>query len=117
MYNKDNVFYKILRGEIPSKRVYEDDVAVAFYDIEPCCRIHVLVISRGLYTNFADFVAQAPGHEIKSFFTAVAHVADILGVKDSGHRLLMNSGPDAGQEVEHFHVHILGGEPLGKKLK
>ncbi|MDR1334656.1 MAG: HIT domain-containing protein [Holosporaceae bacterium] len=117
MYNRDNVFYKILNGQIPCEKVYEDAIAVAFHDIHRCCRIHVLVITRGLYINFADFVKQASADEVKSFFHAVSHVANMLGVKDSGYRLLMNSGLDAGQEVEHFHVHILGGEPLGKKLK
>ncbi|MDR2781253.1 MAG: HIT domain-containing protein [Holosporaceae bacterium] len=116
MYNKDNVFYKILNSELSAKVIYENDCALAFYDINPRKKIHALVITRGLYTNFSDFVSQASPQEVKDFFDTVAKVADILGVSQTGYRILSNIGSDSGQEVEHFHVHILGGEKLSVSL-
>lgn len=113
MYDKNNVFYKILKSEIPAKKVFENDVALAFYDINPICKIHVLVISKGLYRNFEEFVRLSSIEETKKFFEMVSKVAEeILGLRKSGYRILTNTGYDAGQEVEHFHVHILGGEKL-----
>jgi diadenosine tetraphosphate (Ap4A) HIT family hydrolase len=112
MYNKENVFYKILKSEIPARIIYENDVALSFYDIRPLKKIHALVITKNLYSNFEDFTANASGQEMKDFFIAVSKVAEMLGVSNTGYRVLSNNGPDAGQEVEHFHVHILGGEKL-----
>ncbi|MDR1333814.1 MAG: HIT domain-containing protein [Holosporaceae bacterium] len=112
MYDKDNVFYKILQSKLPAKVIYEDDVALSFHDIHPQRKVHALVITKGLYSNFSDFVAQASASEVKNFFDAVAKVAEILGVAQTGYRILSNIGPDSGQEVPHFHVHILGGEKL-----
>jgi diadenosine tetraphosphate (Ap4A) HIT family hydrolase len=116
MYNKDNVFYKILQSELPANKIYEDDVALAFYDIHPQKKVHALVITKGLYLDFPDFVAKASALEVKNFFCAVAHIAEILGVSQTGYRILSNIGPDSGQEVPHFHVHILGGEKLSVSL-
>jgi diadenosine tetraphosphate (Ap4A) HIT family hydrolase len=106
------VFYKILQFEIPAKKIYENDVALAFYDINPICKIHALVITKGLYKNFSEFVTAAPAEEVKTFFTTIAKVAEILGIVESGYRLVSNLGSDSGQKVEHFHFHILGGERL-----
>jgi diadenosine tetraphosphate (Ap4A) HIT family hydrolase len=112
MYNKDNVFYKILHSEIPAKIIYENDVALSFYDINPRKKIHALVITKGLYQNFDDFVANASEKEVHDFFSTVSKVADILEISKTGYRMLSNIGENSGQEVEHFHVHILGGEKL-----
>lgn len=113
MYDKNNIFYKILKAEIPSKKVFENDVAYAFYDINPMCKVHVLAVSKRLCRNFGEFVREASSDEVKKFFQTVSEIAeDVLELKSSGYRILTNTGPDAGQEVEHFHVHILGGERL-----
>ncbi|MDR2107498.1 MAG: histidine triad nucleotide-binding protein [Holosporaceae bacterium] len=112
MYDKNNIFHKILRSEIPAKIIYEDDTVLSFHDINPVSKIHALVITKGLYSDFPDFIARASAEEVKHFFAAVAKVAEILGVSESGYRILSNAGPDSGQEVPHFHLHILGGERL-----
>ncbi|MDR0631701.1 MAG: HIT domain-containing protein [Holosporaceae bacterium] len=112
MYNKDNVFYKILKSEIPAEVIYEDEAALAFHDIHPQKKIHALVITKGLYSNFDDFISSASAQEIRIFFSAVSKVADMLGVSQTGYRIISNIGPDSGQEVEHFHIHIWGGEKL-----
>ena len=112
MYDKNNIFFKILQREIPSEIVYEDEVCMAFRDINPAAKIHVLVITKGCYVNFADFVKNESAENVRKFFNSVSHVAEKLGVAESGYRILSNTGRDAGQEVEHFHVHILGGERL-----
>lgn len=113
MYDKNNVFYKILQSEIPAKKIFENDVALAFYDIKPICKTHVLVISKRLCKNFEEFVRLSPSKEVKNFFETVSKIAEeILGLGKNGYRVVTNTGVDAGQEVEHFHVHILGGEPL-----
>ena len=116
MYDEQNVFARILRGEIPAQIVYEDEWCIAFHDISPAAPAHVLVIPKGKYTNFATFVKQAGDEEVRGFFDSVRHVARELGVQESGYRLVMNSGPDANQTVPHFHVHILGGKSLGPLL-
>ncbi len=115
-YDPQNIFARILRGEIPCRRVFENDVALAFHDIAPQAPVHVLVIPKGEYVAFADFSAQAPAETVAAFFRAVGEVARALGLEDSGYRLLANMGPDSGQEVPHFHVHILAGRPLGGRL-
>ncbi|MDR0678113.1 MAG: HIT domain-containing protein [Holosporaceae bacterium] len=112
MYNKNNIFYKILKSEIPADIIYENDAALSFHDIHPLKKIHALVITKGLYSNFNDFVSHASLQEIKDFFNAVSKVSQILNVAESGYRMLSNTGHDSGQEIEHFHVHILGGERL-----
>lgn len=112
MYDKNNIFFKILQKEIPSKVVYEDEVCFAFHDINPQAKIHVLVITKGCYTNFSDFVKNESAANVQKFFQSVALVAEKLGIAESGYKILSNTGRDAGQEVEHFHVHVLGGEKL-----
>ena len=115
-YDSSNIFARLLRGEIPSKRVYEDEWAVAFHDIAPQAQLHVLVIPREPYVSLSDFVATAPEAEIAGFFRAVGTIARELGLEDAGFRILANMGRDAGQEVPHFHVHLFGGGPLGPML-
>lgn len=115
-YDNDNVFAKILRGELPSNTVYEDEWAVAFHDINPQAPVHVLVIPRGAYVNMIDFTNGATEAEITGFFRAVSKVANALGLDDDGYRILANSGHDSHQEVPHLHVHIFGGKRLGPML-
>ncbi|MBC7522340.1 MAG: histidine triad nucleotide-binding protein [Sandarakinorhabdus sp.] len=115
-YDDGNIFARILRGEIPSKRVYEDEWAVAFDDINPQAPVHVLVIPRGAWRSWADFSAGANDAEIAGFVRAVGVVARQLGLEEPGYRLLANAGIDAHQEVPHLHVHLFGGRPLGPML-
>lgn len=115
-YDDANVFARILRGEIPSRTVYEDEWALAFHDINPQAPVHVLVIPKGRYVSFADFSAGAGEAEIAGFTRAVGHVARTLGLEASGYRVLANMGDHGGQEVGHFHVHIFGGRPLGRMV-
>lgn len=115
-YDDGNIFARLLRGEIPSKRVYEDDWAVAFHDIAPQAKIHVLVIPRGPYVSLSDFVSSGTEQEIAGFFRAVGTVARQLGLEEPGFRILSNMGQHGGQEVPHLHVHLFGGEPLGPML-
>ncbi len=115
-YDDSNIFARILRGEIPCQKLYEDDYALAFPDIKPQAPIHVLVIPKGRYTSAADFGATASDAEIAGFTRAVAEIAKTLGAEASGYRLISNAGPDSHQEVPHYHVHILAGRPLGALL-
>lgn len=115
-YDDTNVFAKILRGEIPSKRVYEDDHALAFHDIAPWAPTHILVIPKGTYVSWDDFSARASAEEIAGFVRAVGHVARQQGLVEPGYRILANTGPDSHAEVPHLHVHILAGKPLGPML-
>jgi diadenosine tetraphosphate (Ap4A) HIT family hydrolase len=115
-YDDTNIFARILRGEIPSSRVYEDDWAVAFHDIAPQAPVHVLVIPRGAYVSWDDFSARGTEAEIAGFIRAVGTVARRLGLVDPGYRLLANIGGHGGQEVPHLHVHLFGGAPLGPML-
>jgi diadenosine tetraphosphate (Ap4A) HIT family hydrolase len=115
-YDPTNIFARILRGEIPCKRVHEDDWALAFHDIHPQAPVHVLVIPKGAYVSAADFHATAPDEAIAGFWRAVAAVARQLGVEANGYRLLTNIGVDGGQEVPHFHVHLFGGRRLGRMV-
>jgi len=116
-YDESNVFARILRGEIPCDKIYEDDWALAFRDIEPQAPVHVLVIPKGRYTSSDDFAANATGEEIIGFFRAVGKVARDLGAVRDGYRILSNCGPDAHQEVMHFHMHIFAGKDLGRMIK
>ncbi len=113
-YDNDNIFAKIIRGDIPCKKVYEDEFAFAFHDIAPSAPVHVLVVPKGKYRSFNDFSTTAPAAFIQGFFRAVQHIAAELGVDKTGYRLITNHGEDASQTVHHFHVHILGGKALGK---
>ncbi|WP_310476207.1 histidine triad nucleotide-binding protein [Sandarakinorhabdus sp.] len=115
-YDENNIFARILRGEIPCKRVHETPHALAFHDINPQAPIHVLVIPKGPYRSWADFSATAPDAEIAGFVRAVGEVAKLLGLEEPGYRLLANAGVNAHQEVPHLHVHVFGGRALGPML-
>ncbi|MBJ7253938.1 MAG: histidine triad nucleotide-binding protein [Sphingomonadaceae bacterium] len=115
-YDDQNIFAKILRGEIPCRKLFEDEWALAFDDINPQAPVHVLVIPKGRYVSWDDFSAKASDAEIAGFVRAVGHVARELGLLEPGYRLLANIGIDAHQEVPHLHVHIFGGKPLGPML-
>ena len=115
-YDPNNIFAKILRGEIPCKKVYEDKFAMAFYDIHPKAPTHVLVVPKGAYVAHHDFTANASTEEIAGFERAVGSVAKQLGVDDTGYRVISNCGANAHQDVPHYHVHILGGQALGPML-
>src|SRR5437763_7285383 len=115
-YDDSNIFAKILRGEIPSTKLYEDDFAVAFPDINPAAPTHILVIPRGPYVSWDDFSARASDAEITGFVRAVGKIAREAGLVESGYRLLANTGQDSNQQVPHLHVHIFGGRPLGPML-
>ena len=111
-YDPQNIFARILRGEIPNKTVFENEHALAFHDIAPQAPVHVLVIPKGPYVSMADFTAKASATEIAGFFSAVGTTARELGLDEPGYRLISNHGKDAFQEVPHFHVHIFGGRPM-----
>lgn len=115
-YDDQNIFAKILRGEIPNRTVYEDEWALAFHDINPQAPIHILVIPKGAYVSWDDFSAKASEAEIAGFIRAVGHVARELGLVAPGYRLLTNAGLNSHQEVPHLHVHLFGGRPLGPML-
>lgn len=115
-YDDQNIFAKILRGEIPNRTVYEDEWALAFHDINPQAPLHVLVIPKGAFVSWDDFSARAGEAEIAGFVRAVGHVARTAGLVEPGYRLLANAGINAHQEVPHLHVHIFGGKALGPML-
>lgn len=115
-YDDSNIFAKILRGEVPCRKVYEDDHVLAFDDINPLAPHHILVIPKGRYVSWDDFSASAADEEIAAFVRAVGHIAREAGLVDPGYRLLANVGRDGGQEVPHLHVHLFGGRSLGPML-
>ena len=116
-YDPQNIFAKILRGEIPNKTVFEDEHVLAFHDIAPQAPVHVLVIPKGAYVSARDFAARASDAEIAGFWRAVGQIAAALGLEQAGYRLLTNHGINAGQEVPPFHVHLFGGGPLGRMIQ
>ena len=115
-YDGSNIFARILRGELPCNKVYEDEHALAFHDINPAAPVHILVIPKGAYVSWDDFSERASAEEIAGFVRAVGHVARRQGLVEPGYRLLANVGTNSGQEVPHLHVHIFGGRPLGPML-
>jgi diadenosine tetraphosphate (Ap4A) HIT family hydrolase len=115
-YDRNNVFARILRGEIPCNKVYEDEHVLVFHDISPQTPTHVLVIPKGEYVSLDDFSEKASSAEIAALIRALGRVARAQGVVESGYRILANSGPAAHQEVSHFHVHLFGGRDLGGML-
>ena len=116
MYDDTNIFAKILRGEIPCKKVYEDTHTLAFEDITPQAPVHTLVIPKGKYVSMKDFAEKATDSEIAGLMRAVGKVAALKGVNESGYRILANAGVDSHQEVPHLHIHIFGGKRLGPML-
>jgi len=115
-YDPNNIFAKIIRGEIPSNTVYEDDEILAFDDIVKLAPIHILFIPKGQFISFADFVLKAGDKKMVDFFKKVREIATSLGLDETGYRLITNNGDDASQTVPHFHIHILGGKYLGGLL-
>ncbi|WP_040566735.1 histidine triad nucleotide-binding protein [Magnetospirillum molischianum] len=116
VYDDNNVFARILRGEIPCRKVYEDEHTLAFHDINPQAPIHILVIPKGAYVSMIDFTERASDVEIAALFRSVTKVAEIAGVSAEGWRLLSNIGINGGQEVPHLHIHIFGGRKLGPMI-
>ena len=112
-YDDQNIFAKILRGEIPCNKVAEDEHTLAFADINPARAVHVLVIPKGAYVDWQDFAARASAEEQAAFTRMIAHVAEVTGIADSGYRVISNIGVNGHQEVPHLHMHVLGGEPVG----
>ena len=117
-YDENNIFAKILRGEIPCKKIYENEYALSFHDINPQRKIHALVIPKGSYVDLDDFMQNAQEKEIIELFKAISHVAKLLKISniDDGYRALANIGKNGGQEVPHLHFHIFGGEKVGKMV-
>ena len=115
-YDPNNVFAKILRGELPCQKVYEDEHVLAFPDIRPQAPVHVLVIPKGAYESLDDFHAKASDAEQAALMRAIGKVARLSGVGNSGYRVIANTGSDGHQEVPHLHFHILGGRPMGRMV-
>jgi histidine triad (HIT) family protein len=115
-YDESNIFARILRGEIPCKKAYEDEHALAFHDINPQAPVHLLVIPKGSYVSWDDFSERASVEEIAGFVRAVGRIAREAGLVEAGYRLLANVGPNSGQEVPHLHVHLFGGGALGPMI-
>jgi histidine triad (HIT) family protein len=115
-YDENNIFARILRGEIPCSKVYEDEHSLAFNDINPQAPVHILVIPKGPYVSWDDFSARGSDSEIAGFVRAVGHVARDQGLVEPGYRLLANTGMNSGQEVPHLHIHVFGGKGLGPML-
>ena len=115
-YDKNNIFAKILREEIPCKKIYENDYVLAFNDVNPQKKIHILLIPKGEYVNLDDFNNKASDKEIVELNKAITYVSNLLGAKEKGYRALTNIGIDGGQEVPHFHIHIFAGEKIGKMV-
>jgi histidine triad (HIT) family protein len=115
-YDRNNIFARILRGEIPCKKIYEDQHVLAFHDISPQAPTHVLVIPKGEYVSLDDFSEKASAAEMAALVRALGHLAREQGVSETGYRVIANTGPAAHQEVPHFHVHLFGGRDLGGML-
>ena len=115
-YDKNNIFAKILRGEIPCNKVYENDHVLAFHDINPQKKVHVLVIPKGEYVDLDDFNKKASDKEIIELNKAITHVSSLVSANIKGYRALTNIGSDGGQEVPHLHFHIFAGEKIGKMV-
>ena len=115
-YNADNVFAKIIRSELPCDKIYEDEYALAFYDIHPKAKVHALVICKALLTDFSDFINHSDTEEIAGYMRAIYKVVELLKLEEDGYRVVFNIGKNGGQEVPHLHAHILGGEKLSTNL-
>ena len=115
-YDSNNVFARILRGEIPCKKAYENDHVLAFHDIAPQAPVHVLVIPKRAYVSMADFTAKASPDEQAALMKALGEVARLFGVDATGYRVISNCGTDGHQDVPHLHFHVLGGRPLGRMI-
>ena len=120
IYDDNNIFAKILRGEIPCEKIYEDEYVLSFYDINPQKKIHALVIPKGKYINLDDFASKASENEISGLIKGINLVAKKLQISSDtgkGYRALANIGENGGQEVPHLHFHLFGGEKVGKMVE
>ena len=117
MYDSNNIFAKIIKGNISCKKIYEDNDVLFFEDIHPVSKIHVLGIPKVQCIDFSDFISNYDQNTISNFFKKADEVIDQLGIRESGYRIISNSGLNGGQEVQHFHIHILGGEKIGAKIR
>ena len=117
MYDNNNIFSKIIDGKIPCKKIYEDKHVLFFEDINPVSKVHILGIPKVKCVDFSDFVLNYDQTTVANFFQKIDVVIEKLGIRDSGYRIISNSGVDGGQEVPHFHIHILGGEKIGAKIR
>ncbi len=115
-YDNNNIFAKVLRGEIPCTKVYEDEHTLAFEDIHPQAPVHTLVIPKGKYVSLRDFAAKGSDAELAAFVRAIGKVAALKEVEDQGFRIIANTGVDGGQEVPHLHVHLFGGRRIGRMI-
>ncbi len=115
-YDQHNIFAKILRGDIPCKKVYEDDHVLAFDDIQPQRKVHTLIIPKSPYTDISTLGEDAKDAEIVALIRAVPKVAAVKGIKESGYRIIINCGAHGGQEVPHLHLHLVGGEKVGRMI-
>ncbi len=118
-YNENNIFAKILKGEVPCEKIYEDDYVLSFYDVNPQRKIHALVIPKGKYIDLDDFNNKASDQEIVGYYKGISIVAKKLGISldiGKGYRAITNLSEHGGQEVPHLHFHLLGGEKVGKML-
>lgn len=115
-YDKNNIFARIIRGEIPGKKIYEDKFVLAIEDIQPAAPVHILVMPKGEYVSFDDFCTLADASTTAHFFRVIAIIAKKMNIHENGYRLITNHGKDASQSVPHFHVHLLGGKALGGLL-
>ena len=116
-YDPNNIFAKIIRGEIPCKKVYEDENVLAFHDLHPKKKVHVLIIPKGPYKDATALGEAANANEIAALMQAVPKIAELVGVKENGYRLVTNIGAHGHQEVPHLHFHMLGGEPVGRMVE
>ena len=117
MYDNNNIFAKIIDGKIPCEKIYEDKDVLFFQDINPVSKVHILGIPKVKCIDFSDFVSNYDQDVVVNFFQKADVVIEKLGIKESGYRIISNSGVDGGQEVPHFHIHILGGEKIGSKIR
>ena len=117
MYDNNNIFAKIIDGKIPCEKIYEDEDVLFFQDINPVSKVHILGIPKVKCIDFSDFVSNYDQDVVVNFFQKADVVIEKLGIKESGYRIISNSGIDGGQEVPHFHIHILGGEKIGAKIR
>ncbi|MDD9900216.1 MAG: histidine triad nucleotide-binding protein [Alphaproteobacteria bacterium] len=115
-YDDSNIFAKILKGDIPCKKVHEDDHVLAFHDINPQAPVHILVIPKGAYKDMDDFTKNASADEIAALFRVLGDIARAQGLDETGYRVISNCGANGGQEVPHLHLHLLGGRKLGRML-
>lgn len=116
-YDSNNIFAKILRSDIPCKKIYEDEHVLAFHDIHPQAPVHILVLPKGAYRDMSDFTARASEQEIAALFRALGKIAKDAGLEDGGYRVISNCGANGGQEVPHLHLHLLGGRKLGRMVQ